>query len=153
MGADARKRRAAPSPPTDLGSRGPRRFPGGGSDIHRNPGLPSAPRSVAEAADLLNGLEPLPADYPPLLRLGPAVPTANQLGEQQGQISGFTLSSFSGGSASGTGNQNYSLRINAGLTDQRSSVKALDQRVLLHMQRMHGWLGFWRRQDRAKLLR
>ncbi|HBH72300.1 MAG TPA: hypothetical protein DDY43_02405 [Synechococcales bacterium UBA10510] len=76
------------------------------------------PLSAAEAADLLNGLEPLPADYPPLLRLGPAVPTANQLGEQQGQISGFTLSPFSGGSASGTGNQNYSLRIDAGLTDQ-----------------------------------
>jgi hypothetical protein len=76
------------------------------------------PRSAAEATDLLNGLEPLPADYPPLLRLGPAVPTANQLGEQQGQISGFTLSPFSGGSASGTGNQNYAARFDAGLTDQ-----------------------------------
>jgi hypothetical protein len=76
------------------------------------------PRSAAAAADLINSLEPLPADYPPLLRLGPAVATANQLGEQQGQISGFTLSPFSGGSASGTGNQNYALRIDAGLTDQ-----------------------------------
>ena len=76
------------------------------------------PRNAAEVADLILSLEPLPVDYPPLLRLGPAVPTANQLGEQQSQISGFTLSPFSGGSASGTGNQNYSLRIDAGLTDQ-----------------------------------
>lgn len=81
-------------------------------------GRPQTPSTPAEAEALLNSLEPLPADYPPLLRLGPAVPTANQLAEQQGQISGFTLSPFNGGSASGTGNQNYAVRLDAGLTDQ-----------------------------------
>ena len=82
------------------------------------PGRTQPPSSPAEAEALLNTLEPSAADYPPLLRLGPAVPTANQLSEQQGQISGYTLSPFSGGSAGGSGNQNYAVRLDAGLTDQ-----------------------------------
>ena len=75
------------------------------------------PGSAAEAAAILKALTPTEADYPPLLRLGPAVPTANQLGEQQGQFSALTLSPFSGGAATGTGNQNYALRLDGGLTD------------------------------------
>ncbi|WP_398336409.1 hypothetical protein, partial [Vulcanococcus sp.] len=56
------------------------------------PNRPQAPTSAAEAEAYLKALTPQPADYPPLLRLGPAVPTANQLGDQQGQMSAYTLS-------------------------------------------------------------
>lgn len=75
------------------------------------------PSSSAEAEALLNSLAPTAADYPPLLRLGPAVPTANQLGEQQAQLSAYVLSPFGGGAASGSGNQNYAVQVDAGLTD------------------------------------
>ena len=58
------------------------------------------------------------SDMPPLLRLGPSVPTALQLGEEQSQFSFFQLSPFASGLASGTGNQNYAARFDVGLTDR-----------------------------------
>jgi hypothetical protein len=78
---------------------------------------PQPPTSAAEAESHLKTLTPQPVDYPPLLRLGPAVPTANQLGDQQGQMSAYTLSPFTGGAASGTGNQNYALRLDGGINE------------------------------------
>jgi hypothetical protein len=82
-----------------------------------DPNQPEPPTSAAEAEAYLKTLTPQPVDYPPLLRLGPAVPTANQLGDQQGQMSAYTLSPFTGGAASGTGNQNYALRLDGGINE------------------------------------
>jgi hypothetical protein len=82
-----------------------------------DPNRPQPPTSATEAEAVLKALTPQPADYPPLLRLGPAVPTANQLGDQQAQMSAYTLSPFTGGAASGTGNQNYALRLDGGINE------------------------------------
>ena len=79
------------------------------------------PTSPAEAQALLDGLKPTAADYTPQLRLGEAVPTAQQLSDQQSQLSFFQLAPFGGakqGGGGGTGNQNYAARLDAGLTDQ-----------------------------------
>ena len=94
----------------------------------RRAGVPSQaqpmagpPTSPAEAQALLDGLKPTAADYTPQLRLGEAVPTAQQLSDQQSQLSFFQLAPFGGakqGGGGGTGNQNYAARLDAGLTDQ-----------------------------------
>ena len=79
------------------------------------------PSSQAEAQALLDGLVPTAADYSPQLRLGEAVPTAQQLSEQQIQLNVFQLAPFGGGKqggGGGTGNQNYAARLDAGLSDQ-----------------------------------
>ena len=79
------------------------------------------PSSPAEAQALLDGLQPAAADFTPQLRLGAAVPTAQQLAEQQGQFSVFQMAPLGGakqGGGGGTGNQNYAARLDAGLTDQ-----------------------------------
>lgn len=79
------------------------------------------PTSAAEAQALLDGLKPTAADFTPQLRLGEAVPTAQQLGDQQGQFSVFQLAPLGGakqGGGGGTGNQNYAARLDAGITDQ-----------------------------------
>lgn len=63
--------------------------------------------------------EPVPADFFRPLTLGAAVPTANQLPDQQVQVSVFTLAPVAGGGAAGgTGNQNYATRLDASLTDR-----------------------------------
>ena len=56
-------------------------------------------------------------DYSPSLRLGIAVPTANQLPEGEKRFSNIVLSSFKGGESGGTGNQNYSTRFDFGITN------------------------------------
>ena len=83
--------------------------------------MASPPTSAAEAQALLDGLKPTAADFTPQLRLGAAVPTAQQLAEQQGQVSVFQMAPLGGakqGGGGGTGNQNYAARLDAGLTDQ-----------------------------------
>lgn len=56
------------------------------------------PQSMAEAERLLDSVEPSADDYYPLLRLGPAVPTANQVDELQGaQLSFYQLAPMAGG--------------------------------------------------------
>ena len=85
-----------------------------------SPALPDQlqkPQTLEEAQALLEQFSPLASDYPPLLRLGPAVPTANQLKQEEGQFSAFTLSPFDGGEASGTGNQNYAAQLDYGLSE------------------------------------
>lgn len=87
--------------------------------LQASPAAPTThPMNTESAKALLNNLQPSASDFPPLLRLGPAVPTANQLREQEAQLSAFTLSPFSGGEAGGTGNQNYAARLDFGLSDQ-----------------------------------
>lgn len=79
------------------------------------------PTSPAEAQALLDGLKPTAADFTPQLRIGEAVPTAQQLSEQQSQLSVYQKAPFGGGKqggGGGTGNQNYAARLDAGLTDQ-----------------------------------
>ena len=78
------------------------------------------PTSPAEAQALLDGLKPMAADFTPLLRIGEAVPTAQQLSEQQSQVSVYQFAPFGGGKqggGGGTGNQNYAARLDAGFTD------------------------------------
>ncbi|MEI8251960.1 MAG: hypothetical protein WCF98_12380, partial [Synechococcus sp. ELA057] len=66
------------------------------------------PTSPQQAEALSQSLAPVAADYTPQLRLGPAVPTANQLGAQQGQVSAYQLAPLAGGGAAGgSGNQDY----------------------------------------------
>jgi len=78
------------------------------------------PKSQAEAEQLLNSIEPSAADFWPLLRLGPAVPTANQVDELQGaQLSFYQLAPMAGGGeGGGTGNQNYVGRVDLGVNDK-----------------------------------
>jgi hypothetical protein len=94
------------------------------ADIANTPVLasaePQAPieRTPSELEAFINNLGPFPHDYPSLLRLGPAVPTANQLAEQDSQFSFFQLApAAGGGNARGTGNQNYVGRIDLGYND------------------------------------
>lgn len=78
--------------------------------------------SQATASDLetfIRNITPTAKDYLPLLRLGPAVPTANQIPDQESQFSFFQLApTAGGGNASGTGNQNYVGRLDIGLSER-----------------------------------
>ncbi|MFM7314515.1 MAG: hypothetical protein ACKO0M_15360 [Cyanobium sp.] len=77
------------------------------------------PLNTAQAEQMRRALWPGPDDYAPLLRLGPGVPTAFQVGDQQGQISLYQLSPVGGGgNAAGTGNQNYLGRFDLGLSER-----------------------------------
>ena len=80
---------------------------------------PDPPTSEAEAQAALDSLTPQASDYLPLLRLGPALPTAFQLSEQDTQLSFYQLAPMAGGGdAGGTGNQNYVGRVDLGLNDR-----------------------------------
>ena len=83
--------------------------------------MAAPPTSQAEAQALLDGLKPTAADFSPQLRLGEAVPTAQQLSDQQSQFNFFQLAPFGGakqGGGGGTGNQNYGARLDVGLTER-----------------------------------
>ena len=75
----------------------------------RQPLTPEEVEAVANSTPLQ------PADFRPLLRLAPAVPTANLLPPEQWRVSFANISPFE--SATGTGNQNYSLNLDAGLSE------------------------------------
>ena len=84
-------------------------------------GISATPTTLVEAQLLVDNLKPTAADFIPQLRLGEAVPTAEQLSEQQSQLNFFQLAPFGGGKqggGGGTGNQNYAARLDAVLTDQ-----------------------------------
>ena len=71
----------------------------------------------AEQLESLAHTFPLQAsDYQPLLRLSPAVPTAAVLPPQQWRLGLITLSPLEG--ATGTGNQNYGIQFDVGLTER-----------------------------------
>ncbi len=72
-----------------------------------------------KATESLVLFKPNPEDYVPPLRLGLAVPTANQVSELEGaRISASQVSSFGGGEAGGTGNQNYMARVDLSANDR-----------------------------------
>ncbi len=75
------------------------------------------PRTAQEAEDLLRRMAPTEDDFQLPLRLGPAVPTANQLPVPEVQLSTMQLSPFSGGEGGGTGNQNYAVFFDVGFTE------------------------------------
>ncbi len=76
------------------------------------------PENIEEAEQILRSLQPTPEDYQLPLRLGSAVPTANQVQESDIRLSASQISPFSAGVAGGTGNQNYSLQFDSGITDR-----------------------------------
>lgn len=73
---------------------------------------------TAEEIDAVVNRTPLkPADYEALLRLSPAVPTTNTLAPSKWRVQFSNISPFDPGVAGGTGNQNYSLNLDVGLSD------------------------------------
>ncbi|MEB3354159.1 MAG: hypothetical protein VKM34_07985 [Cyanobacteriota bacterium] len=85
----------------------------------RVPDAPAQPlaQGPTEVVQALQS-EPIPADFLRPLTLGAAVPTANQLPEQELRLSAYQLSPFTGGAAGGTGNQNYVLRLDASISER-----------------------------------
>ncbi len=76
------------------------------------------PNNFEEAQDVLNKLQPRAEDYPLPLTLGLMVPTANQVTESEIKLSAYQISPFDAGEAGGTGNQNYAIQFDAGITDR-----------------------------------
>ncbi len=73
---------------------------------------------TAEQVDAVVNSAPLKrSDFRPLLRLSPAVPTATTLPEEQWRFHFSNISPFDSGEAAGTGNQNYALQLDVGLSD------------------------------------
>ncbi len=75
------------------------------------------PSTYKEAQILYSQIEPQDEDFPLPLRVSPAFPTTNQIHDGHIEAKVFTLSTFSGGAAQGTGNQNYAFRFDYGLTE------------------------------------
>ena len=75
------------------------------------------PLTYQEALARYRQIKPRKEDFLPPLRLSPAFPTANILEEGDTYLKFFTISSFSGGAAGGTGNQNYAFRLGSQLTN------------------------------------
>ena len=73
------------------------------------------PSSLEEAEALLDVIPLKPSDYQPLLRLSPLVSTAETLPIEQWRIAFGMISPLE--SASGTGNQNYSINLDIGFND------------------------------------
>ncbi len=75
------------------------------------------PLNYEDAQYILNTLQPREEDYQLPLRLGLPVPTANQVPSSDIRLSSYQLSPFTPGEAGGTGNQNYGIHFDFGLTD------------------------------------
>ena len=73
------------------------------------------PSTLEEAEALLNTIPLVPEDYQSLLNLAYFVPTASVLNADDWRLKASTISPFK--SATGTGNQNYAIQIDFGLTD------------------------------------
>ena len=95
-------------------------------ELLKNPVLPilAEPPSTnfqpltAEEIDAIVNLTPLkPADYETVLRLSPVVPTTNTLPTNQWRVHSSNISPFNPGVAGGTGNQNYYVNLDIGLSD------------------------------------
>ncbi|WP_320675174.1 hypothetical protein [Prochlorococcus sp. MIT 1341] len=76
------------------------------------------PNNYGEAQAVFNQLEPRPEDYQLPLRIGNAVPTANQVFESDIRLNAYQISPFMPGESGGTGNQNYSIQFDFGITDR-----------------------------------
>lgn len=73
------------------------------------------PGSLEEAEALLETIPLQASDFTPLLNLSHAVPTASVLGQDEWRLISSTISPFK--YASGTGNQNYAIQLDYGLSD------------------------------------
>ena len=73
------------------------------------------PRNFEEAEALYGTIPLRPSDFKPLLNLSYAVPTASVLSQDEWRLSASTISPFK--YASGTGNQNYAIQLDYGLSD------------------------------------
>ncbi len=87
-------------------------------EIKNDYGRIETPQNFEEAQLILSRLQPRPDDYQLPLSLGLAVPTANQLIGSDIRLSAFQISPFDPGEAGGTGNQNYAMYMDLGLTDR-----------------------------------
>ena len=84
--------------------------------IRAEPPPPLRQPLTPEEVELVVNSTPLqPADFHPPLRLAPAVPTANLLPPQQWRLGFANISPFE--SATGRGNQNHSLNLDVGLSE------------------------------------
>ena len=72
--------------------------------------------SVGEINDLISNLGPSNDDFYPTTRITPFLPTAEVIPDQTWSISGYNVSPFK--NRSGSGNQNYAVNIDYGLTDK-----------------------------------
>ncbi|HBH73508.1 MAG TPA: hypothetical protein DDY43_08705 [Synechococcales bacterium UBA10510] len=100
-----------------------RLVPAAAVDLATAANTPDPSASPAKAAAIANGppinsFNPTASDYTAQLRLGDAVPTAQQLSDRQSQLSFFQRAPFGAGEQRGTGNQNYAARLDVGLTEQ-----------------------------------
>ena len=82
-----------------------------------SPGPAIQPLSAEQVQTMVNSTPLKRSDYLPLLRLSPAVPTAATLLSEQWRIGFANISPFDSGEASGTGNQNYAVNLDVGLSD------------------------------------
>lgn len=79
------------------------------------PGLSQQPLTAEQLERLISTIPLVSSDYRPLLTLSPAVPMATLLPPQQWRFSATNISPF--GSATGTGNQNYAVGLDVGLSE------------------------------------
>ena len=73
------------------------------------------PRNLKEAEAILDSIPLQSSDFKPLLNLSHAVPTSSVLSHEEWQLISSTISPFK--YADSTGNQNYLIRLNYGLSD------------------------------------
>ena len=84
--------------------------------IRADPPKPRRKSLTSEEFDAVIQSIPLEsADYQPLLRFSPAVPTTNTLPPNQWSMQFSNISPFDPGVAGGTGNQNYAVNLDVGL--------------------------------------
>ena len=73
------------------------------------------PENLDEAEALLDTIPLQSSDFKPLLNVSHAVPTASLLSQEEWRLITSTISPFK--YASGTGNQNYAIQLDYGLSD------------------------------------
>ena len=74
------------------------------------------PSNLEDVEALLNTIPIQSKDFKPLLNISYAVPTASVLGEEEWRLISSTISPFK--YANGTGNQNYAIQLDYGLSDK-----------------------------------
>ena len=81
------------------------------SDLNRLENL-----DITQINELISNLEPSNDDFYPTTRLTPLISTAEVIPEETWSVSGYNISPFK--NKSGSGNQNYAVNIDYGLTDK-----------------------------------
>ena len=71
---------------------------------------------ITQINELISNLEPSNDDFYPTTRLTPLISTAEVIPEETWSVSGYNISPFK--TKSGSGNQNYAVNIDYGLTDK-----------------------------------